>query len=349
MKRYVPSGETAEGAHLALIVTVLVAALAIGGLANLIGQWIRLLIIFPAAMGGLVGAAALQIALAKKMRTPALVIVTAVLGGLLCWSTDFGLDYLRSRSAVRDQVELVASDLEAQGLGVPGEADIDRTVDVVLVYFGKQYQVDALVMAANLLEETLNDGMGGMAEPFPAPSALEAFVGHVQGLAQEGTSISDVGRADDATNIGMVGTYLLWLLELLIVLGVAGAIAWEQVRQPFCERCKEWFQRAERVVAVAPASAQAEVLSAIETGNAHGLAQAWSPIDASKPFIAIAVRRCAKCSSGQAFVDVARFTPKKNKTHRKSLRKGLVESRKLNEQMEKLQEAANKHAEQTQG
>jgi hypothetical protein len=340
MKPYVPSGKTDEGAHLALILTVVLTALAVGGLANLVGQYIRLLILFPAAMGGLVGAAALQIALAKKMRTPALVITTATLGGLLCWFTDFGIDYLRSRSFVREQVELVAADLEEQGLGAPTEDDIERTVDVTLVYFGEQYAVDPLVMAVNLLNEPLNDGLGSSADPEPAPSSWQAFAGHVRNLAAQGTSISDVGRADDATNLGSTGTYLLWLFELLIVMGVAGAIGWEQARQPFCERCEQWFQRKERLVALAPISQRDAVLTALQGGGPHALAEAFEPFDNTQPFIALAIRSCDKCASAQLYLDVVALTAKKNKTHRKSLRKGLVESRRLEEQLRILGEAA---------
>jgi hypothetical protein len=345
MKPYVPSGNTEEGAQLALIVTVLVTALVIGGLANLIGQWIRLLIIFPAAMGGMVGAAALQIALAKKMRTPAFVIAISAIGGLTVWSTDFGIDYLRNRSAWKDSVELIATDLEQQGLGTPTDDDIDRATDVALVYFGRGWEVTPVTLAANLLNETLSDELGNSAEPEPDPSAWQAFAGHVQGLADQGTSISDVGRADDATNIGSVGTWMLWIFELLIAVGVAAAIGWEQARQPFCERCKQWFQRKERLVAVAPGTQAEAVISAMERGSERGLAEAWSPFDTSQPFIALGIRRCEKCSSGQRFVEVVRLTPKKNKVVRKRLRKGLVESGKLEAQLEHLGRKVQEHAE----
>jgi hypothetical protein len=349
MKPYIPSGKTEEGAHLALIVTVLVTALVVGGLANLIGQWIRLLILFPAAMGGLVGAAALQIALAKKMRTPALVIAVAAIGGFTVWFTDFGIDYLRNRGAWKDSVALVAADLEQQGLGTPDDADIDRTVDVALVHFGRGWEITPVTVAANLLNEPLSDDLGNSAEPEPDPSAWQAFAGHVKGLADEGTSISDVGRADDATNIGSVGTYMLWIFELLIAVGVAGAIGWEQARQPFCERCKQWFQRQERLVAVAPGTQAEAVIAAMEGGRERGLAEAWTPFDTDQPFIALGIRRCEKCASGQRFVEVVRLTPKKNKVVRKRLRKGLVESGKLDTQLEHLGRKAQEFAAQAEG
>ena len=202
-------------------------------------------------------------------------------------------------------------------------------------------------MAVNLLNEPLTDETGRTVEPMPDPSAFDAFVAHVQGLAAEGTTISDVGRADDGNNVGAVGTYLLWLFDLLIILGVAGAIAWEQVRQPFCERCKDWYQKTERLVAVAPASAGAAVVGAMESGSPRGLVQAYAPLEANKPFIALGIRSCKKCASGQRYVDVTKITAKKNKTHRKSLRKGLVESGKLDDQLEALFQAAKQAAEQT--
>lgn len=344
MKHYVPSGKMDEGAQLALVVTVLATALLVGGLANVLGQFIRLLIIFPAAMGALVGGAALQIALAKKMRAPALVIGVAAFGGLLCWFTDFGIDYMRTRSAFGDQVEAVAQQLEAHGVGTPDDDASDRTVDVLLMYWGQQRQWDDLVIAANLLDEPMSDVLGNTREPEPAPSALQAFGYHMRGLANEGTTISDVGRSD-GDNIGAVGTWLLWALELLICIGAAGAIGWEQARQPFCERCKQWYGRAERLVAVAPASAGDAVVRALEQGSTEGLAAAWAPFDAGKPFIAIGIRSCPKCSSGERYIDVVKLTPKKNKTNRKSLRKGLVSAGKLDDQLTALADKGKRLAE----
>jgi hypothetical protein len=344
MKRYVPSGNTEEGAQLALVVTVLAVALVVGGLANLIGQFIRLLILFPAAMGGLVGASALMLAMNKKMRAPLFVSLVAAGGGLLCWFTDFGIDYLRTRGAFAEQVEQVAQQLESQGLGTPDEDDRSRTVDVLLQYWGQQRQWDDLVIAVNLLNEPLSDAAGNTRQPDPDPSAWQAFAYHVQGLANEGTTISDVGRSD-GDNIGAVGTWLLWAFELLICVGVAGGIGWEQARQPFCERCKQWYGRAERLVAVAPASAGEAVVRALEQGGTEGLAAAWAPFDVGKPFIALGIRACPKCSSGDCHVDVVKLSPKKNKTNRKSLRRGLVSAGKLDDQLKALGEKAKRAAE----
>ena len=114
------------------------------------------------------------------------------------------------------------------------------------------------------------------------------------------------------------------------------------MRQPFCERCKGWFAKPERLVAVAPASAGAAVVAALETGNPYALGQAWSPFDASKPFIALGIRSCPKCPSGRRFVDVAKITVKGGKTKRKSLRKGLVDAGKLDAQLAGLVKAADK-------
>ncbi len=336
MKPYRSSGETDDGALLALLVTVLVTALVVGVVANFIGQWIRLLIVFPAAMGGLVGAAALQVALFKKMRTPLLVIGVAAFGGLLCWFTDFGIEYWRTRGDIRSGVAWVAAEVEAQGLGVPDEAAIERTIDVVLQYGAKEWEVTDLVIAVHLLDEPLSDATGAFLEPSPDPDAWEAFVAYVQSQAAMGTTISDVGRADEGNNIGAIGTYLLWILELLIVIAVAGGLAWEQVRQPFCERCKGWFDRKERIVAVAHGSQAAEVVGAMEAGRTDGLARAWKPFDADGPFIAVGIRACPKCSSGPRYVDIVRMKIKGGKAKRKSLRKGLVEAGKLEAQLEAL-------------
>ncbi len=323
MKPYVPSGKAAEGALPLMLFAALATALAVGGLANVIGQFFRLLIVFPLVMGLLAGLAVARVAAVKQVRMPPFVIGLGLAAGLLCWCSDFGIDYLRARAAIHDQVEVLAQDIEAQGLGEPGDEDIQRCVDLTLVYWGQAREITPTHIAANLLGEPFSDVSGAVIEPEAAPSALEAFAGHVRSVADEGMTISRAGRGD-GDNIGAIGTYLVWLLELLLAVGAAGFVAWEQARQPFCERCKQWYAKQERLVVVAPATKKDEVLRAMQHGDAGAMARLQEPVDPKKPFLALGVRACPKCASGPKYVSVTQVHAKGNKTHRKNLRSGIV-------------------------
>ncbi len=218
-------------------------------------------------------------------------------------------------------------------------------MDITLVHWGEGREMSPTQVVANLLNEPFADEAGTTFEPEPDPSPLQAFAGHLRSVADEGMTISSAGRSD-GDNIGAVGTYLLWLLELLLAVGAAGFVTWEQARQPFCERCKTWFDKKERVVVVGPSAIGDQVVGAMEHVNAGLVARLLAPIDPKKPFIALGIRSCAKCSSGPKYVAVAKIHAKGNKTTRKNLRKGMVEAGSMDSILTAMARAAEEQAAQ---
>src|SRR5688500_9262655 len=105
MTPYKPSGKSRPGGTLLFVLGTLAAGLAVGAMANAIGQYFRLLILFPIGMGVAVGAVAWFFVDWGKVRAPVLVLAVALLAGLAAWTTDtFGVPYFRERAQVRAQI-----------------------------------------------------------------------------------------------------------------------------------------------------------------------------------------------------------------------------------------------------
>ncbi len=320
-----------------LIGAVVLAALLTGGLANVVGQFFRLLILFPIAMGLVVGFTTARIATQRKVRAPMLLAALAAAGGLGCWMTDFGLDYLRARAAIREQIVAMASDFQAQGMPPASDEAVDRCVDITLLRWGDGLEMSPLDVAVNLTGEAFEDEQGQLVQPQADPSGPEAFLAHVRAVATEGTVISRHGN--DGPNIGNVGTLLLWLAELLIAAGTAGYIGHAQGREPFCERCRRWYGDPEQRV-LGNLDIQDTALTALERGDAQALGRAWSPPDPKKSFLVLAWRRCPGCGNAPRHVELVALHAKGKQTQRKTIRSGLVEATTLDRMIEAIDEAA---------
>jgi hypothetical protein len=322
MKPYVPSGKSDEGSALVLIGAALLAGLAMGGLVNVIGQFIRLLLVFPAGMGLGVGLVASRICAARRIRAPGLVFFAALAGGLLSWCTDFGLDYLRARHGIRVQIEEVVAGLQDQQGILDGT--IERCVDLTLVRWGRGQEMGTIDVAVNAYGETFTAEDGVTYAPEEVKGFLPPLVGYTQHLAAQGMTISNHGGK--GSNIGAIGAVAVWVLDLLVATLVAAFIGREQARQPFCERCGAWYDKKETLLPVAPAGASKAVIEALQRGDVEALARARAPIDPRKAFVALSIRACAKCTSAPRFVSVAAIHTAGHKTTRKDGVRGLVEA-----------------------
>ena len=57
--------------------------------------------------------------------------------------------------------------------------------------------------------------------------------------AKEGISIGRPGQGK-GTNLGEIGTYIYWAVELAIIIGLAWLLTIDEAGQPFCRRCNSW-------------------------------------------------------------------------------------------------------------
>ena len=86
-KRYHPSGLYEDGSLPALFGLSVLGGVMAGGAVWLIGNWIRLLIVFPALMGAGAGIGAILTVKSRRIRAPLLAAAAGLLGGLAGWGT----------------------------------------------------------------------------------------------------------------------------------------------------------------------------------------------------------------------------------------------------------------------
>jgi hypothetical protein len=68
-----------------------------------------------------------------------------------------------------------------------------------------------------------------------------SFPRFVDAVAQAGVTFNRAsGGRDKGMNLGHVGSYIYWGVEMLIVAGFAGGIMWARAGKPFCRDCGSW-------------------------------------------------------------------------------------------------------------
>jgi hypothetical protein len=262
----------------------------------------------------------------RRIRAPLQVVAVVVLAGVVTWGVEFAIGYWQSRAEIHAQVESIAADLGAT-IGEPlGPEAIQRATNDVLVRFGRGEEVDGLTVVATLVGETLERDDGSLAEPpAEAPTELDAITGWLRSSAAAGSTIDRVGRSG-GIELGTTGTYGLWLVELLIVVGIATSMALKQARAPFCESCGRWYPDDGPRLVAAGTERQPEVLAAVEQGDGNALAAMVPERRPRGGVIALDVRSCPGCDDGAHWVRVLRIEPdgKGKKVKEKTLRQGLV-------------------------
>ncbi|MGE0529426.1 MAG: hypothetical protein AB7P49_20410 [Bdellovibrionales bacterium] len=176
----------AEGGH-NLPGLILVLAFCLGGgvpaglLGGWIGQWFYLIVVFPIAIGAVVGFFGALAADWGKLRNPSLGMLAGILGGCLAMAA---MHYFEFRAFLHE---------------------VEKTNPAAL-----QLQF--------------------------SPSEFAQFIDQ---SAVAGVQI--VGRpGQNAMNLGYYGSYIYWILEVVIVAFIAGAIVASVASSPFCSECETW-------------------------------------------------------------------------------------------------------------
>jgi hypothetical protein len=77
-----------------------------------------------------------------------------------------------------------------------------------------------------------------VAEKEPELAEQLTFSQYLDAKVEAGWNVSNHGSSGSKMNGAMV--YVVWGIEALILLGIAGAMVWNAVNAPYCERCNQW-------------------------------------------------------------------------------------------------------------
>jgi hypothetical protein len=289
---YRPDGGFSMAGSGILIGLSMLAAVALGWLVTLIEQWVYLILIFPLAIGALVGVVGMVGIKLGKVRSPALAGLAGILAGCVAMLSMHYFDYLAFRAEV--------------------DRDIPPDQQAVIEAMGPD-QIRAL--PKQIQEQFLEERRAVRVKSFPA---------YMDYQATNGVTIQRVGHGganDRGTNLGYIGSLIYWGVEVLIVAVVAFVIMMGAAGQPFCRECQAWKQQRKLgTLTFRPGDVgAAQLVSALGSGEVTRLID-YNPSPGDGP-LHLSASVCPKCRD-QGPIDVKllhKYKTAKNEERSKEL------------------------------
>lgn len=126
----------------------------------------------------------------------------------------------------------------------------------------------------------------------PREFVSRGFSGYVDKMAEVGVTVTfgRGGNKGGGINLGYVGSYIYWIVEILVVAGIAFAIMNSSAAEPFCTRCNSWkTENAAGTLSVPPGTV-VEILGSGEIGRLAE--QPAVPIEGT---VNVKIARCHTC------------------------------------------------------
>ena len=272
VRPYQPDGGFTTSGLVTMLGAMLVAGAGIGFAAHWVSQLFYLIILFPILIGLFLGAVGMRLVKFANLRNPLLGGLAGFVGGVSAMTMMHYFDYQKFR---RDVVN-----------NAPDVADVARMPAGQRE--GEYPQFENPAGARELVE------------------AYASFPGFMNFEARQGVEIKSTrGSSSSAKplNLGFVGSYIYWVVELLIVAGITFAMVRGQTREPFCAECSLWksFRRLGAFAGEPDAA-----LAGVTSGDVNALAAA-KPGALSSP-LELHVAECANCRRAGASVKLEQLT-----------------------------------------
>ena len=261
---YSPEGGFPLDGLIMLLVALAVSGVALGLAAHYVGKLIYLILIFPAAIGAGLGFIGQSMVQRGHIRDPWVGAAAGLLGGVFAMFVMHYANYLEFRAAVADKVP-------AQVLAL-GDEDL----------------------RALLVEEGADDPE----QSFLAIRAMTSFPSFVKLQAKQGVEISNHGSK--GLNIGYWGSLIYWLIEILLVAGIALAMMRERASMPYCAACAAW-KKHRPIAAISGDGGLAR--TAVETGDVNQLA-ASAPVAGGLGRVMLHGAQCATCKGSRSSLEL---------------------------------------------
>lgn len=227
---YVPDGGFSAVGLLVLLIGLGAAGIGMGALAYFVSQWFYLILLFPVAIGIVIGGVGMVLVKTGKVRAPWLAGIAGLLAGILAMLTSHYLEYRKFNNDLNDN---------------RGMAQLN-----VLVAPKEEKE---------LLKRLL---------------AVKSFPDFIDAKAHEGVTIKRGAGNGKGLNLGYIGSYIYWLVEMGIVAGIVFAMTRSPAREPFCTSSNEWkTERCGDNFAVPQELGVDAVVSAVRDGAVGKLAE----------------------------------------------------------------------------
>lgn len=266
-------GASASGARITFVVLALAGA-ALGYAAHWVAQLFWLVLVFPAAIGAVLGFAGMWSVKRGRVRHPMIGGLAGLFGGLLAMGVMHYADYAAFRSKAADLPqelrELAAKSPEEQALLI--ERDLVPE---------ERRQLDDLLRLV----------------------AADSFFKFMDAEARQGVEINNTHGSSRGLNLGYYGSYIYWIVEILIVAVITFFIVREATSAPFCVPCDRWKETRKLGAFAGDAEAAAR---ALREGDLRGLRR---PAAEGSVTLRIAAAVCPGCGAkGSVDVKLERIT-----------------------------------------
>jgi len=209
---YQPDHGYTTGGLLMLIAALAGVGAVLGYIAHIISQWIYLILLFPALIGLGIGAVGSRMVKSGRIRNPWLGGLAGFFAGIFAMMVMHYSDYEQFRStmagappALRELAKLP-----------PDQLPQDRPPDLTPDQWLHVQQILPLLR-------------------------VQTFPQFMDYQAKLGVTISGShGSSSSGINLGHIGSYIYWLVEMFIVAIVTFGLVHQATAQPYCRHCDRW-------------------------------------------------------------------------------------------------------------
>ena len=214
-------------------------------------------------------------------------IFMGVAGGwMLAWAIRKG----KVRSALTAVLAAVLMGVLMYGIYNAGDFLRFRrdVTEAITMEYGPQDQADIDLFIEMVLEDE---------------TGLSGFPGYLLLNAKDGVTLSRTYGSDGIVLNG-VWYWLLFAVELGLIIYFAAQAAVKQARQPFCAVCDRWYS-ASQFLGFAAVEKEAELLAGVEQHSYHPMGDVLQG-DAALPRVAVLAQTCGQCLASPARLTLRR-------------------------------------------
>lgn len=287
MRDYLPSNQVPILGILFMLLALVIGGITIGFLMHFIGKLIYLILFFPLGAGAIGGFALAQAIKSGKVRNKFVAILFAILTGFLIYGSYFYFEFENFKNGVYETVSLHLQNSENNQLATISK---DELSDLFLV-----------------------DQTGA-----------KGFWGFIKYSAKIGVSISKVGRSSNrAITIKDPWIWGYYLVELLLIAGLAILIAADSASQPFCERCDSWYSD-DLVIGYVPGNEADKFIYALKSNNLNGISSMISKFQLTSPCLRLVKQHCLNCQGEDIYLKVFKIEEKNGQENASKVLSGMI-------------------------
>ncbi|WP_428939475.1 hypothetical protein [Fontivita pretiosa] len=209
---YHPDGGVSAAGFGMLVSALVLIGAALGFVAHWVSQYFWLILLFPIGIGLILGFVGQRMVKSGRIRNPAVGGLAGFLGGALAMSLMHYFDYESFRKEL---------------------AQVDPQLLQIAQLPPEQRQ--------QLIRDDLAEQDRQALEALFEAAQVKTFFDYMEMEARHGVELKKTGRGQ-GLNLGYYGSYIYWIVEILIVAGITFGMVKNATSQPFCAACDQWKQ-----------------------------------------------------------------------------------------------------------